>query len=82
MLHLIQTKDIAKHSDLKTPMDTLLPKLNYAVITAVLDDTAEKKKTIILSDDVTHIIHLITLTILKNLNSSYVCDITQLSYTY
>lgn len=72
LLHLIQAKDSAKHSDLKNSVDTLLPELNHAVITAVLDDTADMKKTIILCHDVMQVKYMITQTIVRNLESKYV----------
>lgn len=72
LLNLIQSKDIAKHTDLKRSADTLLPQLIHAVISASLDNTADKKKTIIVSDEIMQIIYLIITTVVKNMSTMYV----------
>ncbi|KAI8092106.1 Dos2-interacting transcription regulator of RNA-Pol-II-domain-containing protein [Thamnidium elegans] len=69
LLNLIKAKGTAKHADLKSCADTLLPKLFHSIITASLDETADKKKTIIVSDEVLQIIYLIITNVMKNMNT-------------
>lgn len=69
---IIQTKDADKHVDLKNCINTLLPKLIYSIVTASLDETAKRKETIILSNEIMLTVHLIIISVLKNLIARFV----------
>ncbi|CAO0790534.1 unnamed protein product [Mucor circinelloides] len=70
LLTLVRTKDSDKQPDIKLCSETLLPKLFTSVISAVMDETADPTQVIILSDEVSEIINLIILAVVKNLGTS------------
>ncbi|KAL7335341.1 hypothetical protein PS15p_200831 [Mucor circinelloides] len=70
LLTLVRTKDSDKQPDIKLCSGTLLPKLFTSVISAVMDETADPTQVIILSDEVSEIINLIILAVVKNLGTS------------
>lgn len=79
LLTLVRTKDSDKQPDIKLCSGTLLPKLFTSVISAVMDETADPTQVIILSDEVSEIINLIILAVVKNLGTSYVSQFYDMS---
>ncbi|EPB91135.1 hypothetical protein HMPREF1544_02015 [Mucor circinelloides 1006PhL] len=82
LLTLVRTKDSDKQPDIKLCSETLLPKLFTSVISAVMDETADPTQVIILSDEVSEIINLIILAVVKNLGTSYQQEYATQAFRY